>query len=204
VNAYYDPQMNDINFPAGVLQPPLFDPKMDDAPNYGNTGSTIGHELTHGFDDEGRQFDAHGNLKDWWTKSDAEQFEKRASCVVNQFSQYTIIDKIKINGKLTLGENAADLGGTLLAYLAWKAETQGQDLKPMDGLTPDQRFFVGMAQWACGSERPEIKRMDAITDPHSPDEYRVNGIVSDMPEFRKAFSCKEGQPMVRAQSCKIW
>ena len=127
VNAYYDPQMNDINFPAGVLQPPLFDPKLDDAPNYGNTGATIGHELTHGFDDEGRQFDAKGNLKDWWTKNDAAEFEKRANCVSDQYSQYTVVDDIKINGKLTLGEDVADLGGTLLAYLAWKRRHQGSE-----------------------------------------------------------------------------
>src|SRR5208282_1260693 len=204
VNAYYDPQMNDINFPAGVLQPPLFDPKMDDAPNYGNTGGTIGHELTHGFDDEGRKFDARGDLKDWWTKSDAEEFEKRASCVSDQYSQYTVIDDIKLNGKLTLGEDLADLGGTLLAFLAWKSVTKDQNLQPVDGLTPDQRFFVGMAQWACGAERPEIKRMNAITNPHSPLEDRVNGVVSNMPEFQKAFSCKVGQPMVREHMCKIW
>ena len=183
VNAYYDPQMNDINFPAGVLQPPLFDPKMDDAPNYGNTGATIGHELTHGFDDEGRQFDAKGNLRDWWTKQDAEEFVKRAACVVDQYAQYTVVDDIKINGKLTLGEDVADLGGTLLAYMAWKDATTGQDLKPIDGFTPDQRFFIGMAQWACGDERPESKRLNAITNPHSPDEYRINGVVANMPEF---------------------
>jgi len=204
VNAYYDPQMNDINFPAGVLQPPLFDPKIDDAPNYGNTGATIGHELTHGFDDEGRQFDAHGNLKDWWTKKDGEEFVSRAACVVDQYAGYTVIDNIKINSKLTEGEDVADLGGTLLAYIAWKAATRGQDLKPIDGLTPDQRFFVGMAQWACGDERPEAKRVNALTDPHSPNEYRVNGVVSNMPEFQKAFSCKAGQPMVRPTACRIW
>ena len=204
VNAYYDPQMNDINFPAGVLQPPLFDPKLDDAPNYGDTGATIGHELTHGFDDEGRQFDAQGNLKDWWTKSDAEEFQKRADCVSEQYSSYIIVDDIRINGKLTLGEDVADLGGTFLAYLAWKKATDGQNLQPIDGLTPDQRFFVGMAQWACGDERPETKRMDAITNPHSPLEYRVNGVVSNMPEFGQAFACKLGQPMVRAKPCKIW
>ncbi len=204
VNAYYDPQMNDINFPAGVLQPPLFDPKLDDAPNYGNTGATIGHELTHGFDDEGRQFDAHGNLKDWWTPKDAQQFQQRAACVVNQYGQYKVVDDIKINSKLTEGEDIADLGGTLLAYLAWKNETRGKDLQPIAGFTPDQRFFIGMAQWACGDERPESKRMSAITNPHSPEEYRVNGVVSDMPEFQKAFSCKAGQPMVRAQACRVW
>jgi putative endopeptidase len=204
VDAYYDPQMNDINFPAGVLQPPLFDPKMDDAPNYGNTGATIGHELTHGFDDEGRRFDAKGDLKDWWTKSDADEFEKRANCVVDQYSQYTAIDDIKVNGKLTLGENLADLGGTWLAYLAWKSVTKDQDLKPIDGFTPDQRFFIGMAQWACGDERAESRRANAVTNPHAPDEYRVNGVVSDMPEFGKAFACRVGQAMMRTQPCHVW
>jgi putative endopeptidase len=204
VNAYYDPQMNDINFPAGVLQPPLFDPKMDDAPNYGNTGATIGHELTHGFDDEGRQFDAKGDLKDWWTKSDADEFETRAKCVSDQYSQYTVIDDIKINGKLTLGEDLADLGGTWLGYLAWKSETKDQDLQPMDGFTPDQRFFIGMAQWACGDERAASKRANAITNEHSPDEYRINGVVSNMPEFGKAFACRVGQPMVHSQPCRVW
>jgi endothelin-converting enzyme/putative endopeptidase len=204
VNAYYDAQMNDINFPAGVLQPPLFDPRMDDAPNYGNTGATIGHELTHGFDDEGRQFDAKGNLRDWWTAQDSTQFEKRAACVVNQYAQYTVVDNIKINSKLTEGEDVADLGGTLLAYIAWKAATQGQSLRAVDGFTPDQRFFIGMAQWACGDERPESKRVTAITDPHSPLEYRINGVVSNLPEFQKAFSCKAGQAMVRTQACKVW
>jgi putative endopeptidase len=204
VNAYYDPQMNDINFPAGVLQPPLYDPKMDDAPNYGNTGATIGHELTHGFDDEGRQFDAQGDLKDWWTKSDAEEFQKRADCVSDQYSQYTVIDNIKLNGKLTLGEDLADLGGTWLAYLAWKAADEGKDLHSIDGFTPDQRFFIGMAQWACGAERPESKRMNAITNPHSPDEDRINGVVSNIPEFGKAFACRVGQPMMHTHPCKVW
>jgi putative endopeptidase len=204
VNAYYDLQMNDINFPAGVLQPPLFDPKLDDAPNYGNTGATIGHELTHGFDDEGRQFDAQGNLKDWWTKNNADQFEQRAKCISDQYSEYTIIDDIKINGKLTLGEDVADLGGTFLAYLAWKSATKDQNLQPIDSFTPDQRFFIGMAQWACGAERPESKRVSAITNQHSPDEYRINGVVANMPEFGKAFACRVGQPMVRPQPCKVW
>ena len=204
VNAYYDPQMNDINFPAGVLQPPLFDPKSDDAPNYGDTGATIGHELTHGFDDEGRQFDAKGNLHDWWTKKDAEEFQKRADCVSDEYSGFTIVDDIKINGKLTLGEDVADLGGTFLAYIAWKNVTKGQDLKPIDGFTPDQRFFIGMAQWACGDERAENKRMRAITNPHSPESFRVNGVVSNMPEFGAAFGCREGQPMVRLKQCKVW
>jgi putative endopeptidase len=196
--------MNDINFPAGVLQPPLFDPKMDDAPNYGDTGATIGHELTHGFDDEGRHFDAQGNLKEWWTKEDAAEFEQRAKCVSDQYSQYVVVDDIKGNGKLTLGEDIADLGGTFIAYLAWKHATEGQNLQPMDGFTPDQRFFIGMAQWACGDERPESKRLNQITNPHSLLEYRVNGVVSNMPEFGRAFSCKVGQPMVHEHPCKIW
>src|ERR1051326_3890575 len=155
VNAYYDPQMNDINFPAGVLQPPLYDPRLDDAPNYGNTGGTIGHELTHGFDDQGRQFDSKGNLRDWWTKEDAEQFEKRAQCIVDQYAGYTIVDDIKINSKLTEGEDVADLGGLILAYMAWKMQTKGQSLESRDGFTPDQRFFIGYAQWACENQRPE-------------------------------------------------
>jgi putative endopeptidase len=204
INAYYNAQMNDINFPAGVLQPPLFDPKLDDAPNYGNTGATIGHELTHGFDDEGRQFDAKGNLSDWWTEQDAKEFEKRATCVSDQASRHVVIDEIKINGKLTLGEDAADLGGTMLAYMAWKHATANKDLKPIDGLTPDQRFFVGMAQWACGYTRPETERMRAITDPHSPLDYRINGVVSNLPEFQQAFRCKSGQPMVNAPACRVW
>ncbi len=204
VNAYYNAQMNDINFPAGVLQPPLFDPKLDDAPNYGNTGSTIGHELTHGFDDEGRQFDARGNLTDWWTKQDAAQFSKRSECVVEQYGQYKVIDDIRINSRLTLGEDVADIGGTLLAYMAWKHATEGQRLEPRDNLTPDQRFFVGMAQWACEDERPESKRATAMVDPHSPGEYRINGVVSNLPEFAEAFSCKAGQPMVRKSVCRVW
>lgn len=206
VNAEYNPQMNDINFPAGVLQPPLFDFKMDDAPNYGNTGATIGHELTHGFDDEGRQFDAQGNLRDWWTKKDAAEFEKRASCISEQYADYKVIDDVKINSKLTLGEDVADLGGTLLAYIAWKSATRGQQLKTVDGLTPDQRFFVGMAQWACGRERDESKRVNAVTNPHSPPEYRVNGLVVNLPEFAQAFACKLGQPMVKKKDkvCRVW
>jgi putative endopeptidase len=204
VNAYYDPQMNDINFPAGVLQPPLYDPKLDDAPNYGNTGGTIGHELTHGFDDEGRQFDAKGNLKDWWTKQDGENFTKRADCVVNQYAQYTIVDDIKINSKLTEGEDVADLGGLILAWMAWKEQTKNQQLQPAEGFTPEQRFFVGYAQWACENNRPEDLRVSAITNPHSPGKYRVNGLVVNMPEFEKAFSCKAGQPMVKENRCRVW
>jgi putative endopeptidase len=203
VNAYYNPQMNDINFPAGVLQPPLYDPKLDDAPNYGNTGSTIGHELTHAFDDEGRQFDAQGNLKDWWTPADAKAFEERVNCVREQYAGYTIVDDIKINSKLTSGEDVADLGGTLLAYLAWKAADPNES-KSIDGFTPDQRFFIGFAQWACENQRPENLRANAITNPHSPGKYRINGIVSDLPQFQKAFNCAADSPMVRSKACQVW
>lgn len=204
VNAYYNPSMNDMNFPAGVLLPPLWDPKMDLAPGYGNTGGTVGHELIHGFDDEGRQFDAKGNLRDWWTEADGREFEKRASCVADQYAQYTVVDDVKINSKLTLGEDIADLAGILLAWDAWKLATAGQKLEPKDGLTPEQRFFVGNAQWACANMRPEDMRVRAATDPHSPPVWRVNGLVPNVPEFAKAFSCKAGQPMVKENVCRIW
>ncbi len=206
VNAYYNPQMNDINFPAGVLQPPLYDAKMDAAPNYGNTGSTIGHELTHAFDDEGRQFDAKGNLKDWWTKEDADQFVTHANCVVDQYGQYVAVDDIKINSKLTEGEDVADLGGTILAYAAWKDDTKGANLQSKDGLTPDQRFFIGFAQWACENQRPENQRLLALTNEHSPGKYRINGVVVNMPEFGQAFGCKAGQPMLKPTDkvCRVW
>ncbi|MGX4642952.1 M13 family metallopeptidase [Massilia sp. SYSU DXS3249] len=207
VNAYFNPQMNDINFPAGVLQAPLFDPKMDDAPNYGNTGGTIGHELTHAFDDEGRQFDAKGNLKDWWTKKDGQAFNERAQCIADQYAGYTVVDDIKINSKLTLGEDVADLGGLILGWMAWKTQmaSMPQQAQPKrDSLTPEQRFFVGYAQWACENDRPENLRVTAVTDPHSPGKYRVNGVVINMPEFEQAFQCKKGQPMVAAKRCRVW
>ena len=204
VNAYYSSRMNDINFPAGVLQPPLYDPKMDDAPNYGNTGGTIGHELTHGFDDQGRQFDAQGNLKDWWTKEDNQNFIARAECVVDQYAQYVVVDDIKINSKLTEGEDLADLGGLILAWVAWKEQTKNLHLETRDGLTPEQRFFVGNAQWACENDRAENLRVNAVTDPHSPGKYRVNGLMVNMPEFERVFSCKPGQPMVKENRCRVW
>jgi endothelin-converting enzyme/putative endopeptidase len=206
VNAYYNASMNDINFPAGVLMPPLYDTKIDDAPNYGNTGSTIGHELTHGFDDEGRQFDGDGNLRDWWTKKDGVEFEKRANCVRDQYSQYVVVYDIKINGKLTSGEDIADLGGTILAWAAWKEATKNVKLEPVEGLTPEQRFFVGLAQWACENERPENLRVLAATNPHSPGRYRINGVVVNMPEFAEAFQCKEGAALVKKPEnvCKVW
>jgi len=206
VDAYYNPQMNDINFPAGVLQPPLYDAKVDDAPNYGDTGGTIGHELTHGFDDEGSQFDARGNLKNWWKEEDRKKFDERTKCVSDQYSSYVVVEDLHINGELTKGEDVADLGGEILAYIAWGAANAGKNLQPKDGLTPEQRFFVGFAQWACANERPEDQRVRVQTDPHSPPEYRINGVVVNMPEFAKAFSCRAGQPMVKSAEkvCKVW
>jgi endothelin-converting enzyme/putative endopeptidase len=206
VDAYYNPQMNDINFPAGVLQPPIYDAKLDDAPNYGDTGGTIGHELTHGFDDEGSQFDATGNLKNWWTKEDREKFDARTKCVSDQYSKYVVVEDVHINGLLTMGEDVADLGGEILAYIAWKDATRDKNLQPTDGLTPEQRFFIGFAQWDCANERPEDLRVRAQTDPHSPAEYRINGVVVNMPEFTKAFSCKPGQPMTKPTEtvCRVW
>ncbi|HSB20482.1 MAG TPA: M13 family metallopeptidase [Anaeromyxobacteraceae bacterium] len=204
VNAYYDPSLNEMNFPAGVLLPPLWDPGMDLAPGYGNTGGTVGHELVHGFDDEGRRFDARGNLKDWWTPADAAEFEKRAACIADQYAQYPVVDGIRINSRLTLGEDIADLGGAIVAWHAWKAATRGQALEPRDGLAPEQRFFVGLAQWACASERPEALRLRALTDPHSPPRWRIDGVVANMPEFARAFDCRPGQPLVRERPCRIW
>jgi putative endopeptidase len=204
VNAYYDAQLNDVNFPAGILQPPVFDPSSDDAPNYGDTGATIGHELTHGFDDAGREFDARGNMRDWWTPADSRQFEKRTSCIVDQYSHYTAVDHLKVNGKLTLGENVADLGGLILAYMAWQEQANGQKLGPIDRFTPEQRFFIGYGQSWCANVREEDKRLRVMGDPHSPEQYRTNGVVSDMPEFQQAFHCKPDAPMVRKDRCRVW
>lgn len=206
VDAYYDMQMNDVNFPAGVLLPPLYDAKLDDAPNYGNTGGTIGHELTHAFDDQGRQYDGNGNLRDWWSDWDAAAFENRAQCIRNQYSQYVIVDDVKINGALTSGEDIADLGGELFAWMAWQEQTRSMQLAAVDGLSPEQRFFVGFAQWACANERPETLRMNAIVDPHSPPRDRINGVVTNMPEFTRAFHCKPGQALVKPpeKMCRIW
>jgi len=206
VNAYYNPSMNDINFPAGVLMPPLYDPKMDDAPNYGNTGGTIGHELIHGFDDQGRKYDGDGNLRDWWTEEDAIAFEVGAQCIRDQYAGYRVIDDIFINSDLTAGEDIADLGGLILAWHAWKKETAEKVLQAADGLTPEQRFFVGFAQWACAAERPESLRLHAATDPHSPPKYRINGVAVNMPEFGEAFACDEDAALVKREEevCRIW
>ena len=167
---------------------------------------TVGHELTHAFDDEGSQFDAKGNLKDWWTKEDREKFDARTKCVDDQYSGYVAVDDLHVNGKLTLGENVADLGGEILAYMAWKDSTKDQNLQSIDSLTPEQRFFIGFAQWDCANERPEDLRVRVKTDPHSPATDRINGVVVNMPDFAKAFSCKPGQPMVKPEEkvCRVW
>jgi len=205
VNAYYNPQMNDINLPAGILQPPFFSPRYDDAVNFGATaGGTVGHEMTHGFDDEGRQYDGHGNLVEWWTKDDAAKFKQRAQCVVDQYSSYAPIDNIHINGKLTLGENVADLGGVRLGYAALMKILAKKPAPDIGGFTPAQRYFIAYAQSWCEATRPEAAKLHVATDPHSPAKFRVNGVVSDMPEFAAAFSCKPAAPMVNAKACRVW
>jgi endothelin-converting enzyme/putative endopeptidase len=207
VNAYYSDSMNEINFPAGVLQSAFFDTSSADALNYGHIGLFMGHELTHGFDDQGRQFDGHGNLDDWWTKEDAEKFTEKADCFVNEYSQFSVGDT-KLNGKLTLGENTADNGGMRLAYMAFLARAPEQsfnlDKKTSTGYTPVQEVFLGFAQDWCAVWRPEMERLIATTDPHSPDRFRANGVLVNMPEFAKAFGCNAGQPMVAVKACSVW
>lgn len=204
VNAYYDPQQNNINFPAGILQPPFFDRNMDDAVNFGGIGAVIGHELTHGFDDEGRKFDPKGNLSDWWTEEDAREFEKRASCIADEYSEFSPIEGVKLNGKLTLGENTADNGGLRIAYMALMDTLAGKQAESIDGFTPEQRFFVGWGQVWCQNVTDQRTKMLATIDPHSPGRFRVIGVISNMPEFQKAFSCKKGQAMVRENACRVW
>jgi putative endopeptidase len=204
VNAYYNPTENNINFPAGILQPPFYDKRMDDAVNYGAIGAVVGHELTHGFDDQGRQFDPEGNLKDWWTSEDAKEFEKRAECFVQEYSKFEPIDNVHLNGKLTLGENTADNGGVRLAFMALMEALKGKTPPKIDGLTAEQRFFLGWGQIWCQNVRPETSRMLVQVDPHSPGRDRVNAVVSNMPEFQRAYACKIGQPMVAAPACRVW
>jgi endothelin-converting enzyme/putative endopeptidase len=207
VNAYYDPSMNDINFPAGILQPSFYDPKQDDAVNYGHIGAVIGHELTHGFDDEGKKFDAKGNLSDWWTADDTKKFVERTDCVVNEYGSFVAVDDVKVNGKLTLGENTADNGGLVLAYMAYldRAKKNGTDLMAKkDGYTAPQRFYIGYAQNWCENSRPEQVRTQVLTDPHSPDHFRANGAIVNQPGFAAAFGCKKGSPMVPVNSCRVW
>ena len=207
VNAYYDPQMNNVNFPAGILQPPFFSGKEDDAANYGDMGATIGHELTHGFDDQGRQFDKDGNLKDWWTKEDEQKFNDRADCTVKQYDAIEAVPGVHLNGKLTEGENLADLGGLRLAWLAWleKVEAAHLDMNATtEGYTPEQRFWIAYAQSWCTQTRPEQLRSQAQGDPHAPDEYRANTVLTDLPEFAKSFSCKKTAAMVNQKPCRVW
>jgi endothelin-converting enzyme/putative endopeptidase len=207
VNAYYNPSMNDINFPAGILQPSFYDPSQDDAVNYGHIGAVIGHELTHGFDDEGKKFDAKGNLSDWWTPDDTKKFVERTDCVVTEYGNFVAVDDVKVNGKLTLGENTADNGGLVLAYMAYldRAKKNGVDLMAKkDGYTGPQRFYIGYAQNWCENSRPESVRNQVLTDPHSPDHFRANGAIVNQPGFAAAFACKKGSAMAPVNSCRVW
>jgi putative endopeptidase len=206
VNAYYSPQLNEVAFPAGRLQPPFFHPSYDEGANYGGIGGTIGHERSHGFDDEGRQFDAKGNLTDWWTAEDAKNYTERAKVVEDQYNAYTVLDSLHVNGKLTLGENLADVVGVSFGYDALERALQGKPKTLIDGFTPEQRFFLAYAQARRQNSRDEALRLQIATDPHSPGQFRVNGPLSNMPEFAKAFGCKEGDPMVRSQDlrARIW
>ena len=204
VNAFYSPQSNSINFPAGILQLPFFDPRRDMATNYGGVGAVIGHEMTHGFDDQGRKFDGDGNLRDWWTAKDAAEFEKRVSCVADEYSSFTSVDDVKLNGRLTLGENTADNGGLRIAYMALQGALKRAPSGKIDGLTPEQRFFLGFAQVWCENMSPQELRQRAMTDPHSPGRFRVDGTLVNMPEFQKAFACKPDSAMVSKNACHVW
>jgi endothelin-converting enzyme/putative endopeptidase len=208
VNAYYSAPYNEIVFPAGILQPPFFNKDVDDAVNFGGIGLVIGHELTHGFDDQGRKYDLQGNLRNWWTEEDGKQFEQRASCVASEYSGFVAIDDLKLNGKLTLGENTADNGGARISLNALAEMNQqhpsASAAQTIDGYTPEQRFFLGFGRVWCEKQRPEFARMRVGVDPHSPGKYRVDGVVENMPEFEKAWSCKAGQPMVSDNACRVW
>jgi endothelin-converting enzyme/putative endopeptidase len=204
VNAYYSPDRNNINFPAGILQPPFYRSGRDAAVNYGAAGAVIGHELTHGFDDQGRKFDGQGNLRDWWTPADGKAYDERATCVADQYSGYAVDGETRVNGRLTLGENTADNGGLRLALMAYLAGPGAKSQSKIDGFTPEQRVFLGWAQVWCENARPEAERLKAATNPHSSNKYRVNGPTSNMPEFQKAFSCKANAPMVRTSACRVW
>ena len=208
VNAYYNPSMNDINFPAGILQAPFYSPEATDAENYGHAGAIVGHELTHGFDDEGRQFDGNGNLADWWTPEDGKKYDAMTDCEVHEYGNFTAVDDVKINGKLTLGENTADNGGLRLAYMAFLQDAKRKNIdlnsKDSNGYTPAQQFFVAYGQDWCGENRPEQIRLQVQTDPHSPREFRIEGVIQNMPEFGQAFHCKAGQPMMPTDACRVW
>jgi len=204
VNASYNPQLNNITFPAGILQPPFYDNNADDAMNFGGIGAVIGHELTHGFDDEGSQFDAQGNLRNWWTEQDKKEFEQRTKCVSDEYSNFTAIDDLKVNGPLTLGENVADNGGMRIAYMALLSTLAGKEPAAIDGLSPQQRFFLGWANGWCQNRTEALSRMLVTVDPHSPGKWRVNGVVSNMPEFQEAYHCKPNAAMVRQNACRVW
>jgi len=208
VNAYYSPAYNEIVFPAGILQPPFFDKNMDDAVNMGGIGLVIGHELTHGFDDQGRKYDPQGNLHDWWTAEDGKEFEQRVSCVANEYSNFVAVDDLKLNGRLTLGENTADNGGARIALMALEHmiadDKTGKEGQKIDGYTPEQRFFLGFGRVWCEKRRPEYERVQVTVNPHSTGQWRVDGVVQNMPEFQKAWGCKAGQPMVSANACHVW
>jgi endothelin-converting enzyme/putative endopeptidase len=202
VNAYYEPALNEMVFPAGILQPPFFGRSALTPVNYGAIGMVMGHELTHGFDDEGRQFDAKGNLHNWWSKAVNEDFEKRAACVATQYDGYTVLGDLHLNGRLTLGENIADLGGIKLAHTAYLAQRKAPS--KVGEFTDDQLFFLGVAQAWCGVRREANARMRVTVDPHSPAEYRVNGPLSNLKEFADAFQCAPDSKMVRKEQCIVW
>ena len=207
VNAYYSPTKNEIVFPAGILQPPFYSESADDAINYGGIGAVIGHEFTHGFDDQGSKFDAHGNMSNWWTTDDSLRFVERTNIVVDQFNGYEVLDSVYVNGKLTLGENIADLGGLTLAYYAYQKSLEGKETpSEIDGFTHNQRFFLGWVNvWKNSITEEELRRR-IITDPHSPGEYRVIGPLANMKEFEQAFGCESTASMMRAENERavIW
>jgi putative endopeptidase len=204
VNAYYEPTKNEIVFPAGILQPPMFGMAQTRGMNFGAIGMVIGHEITHGFDDEGRQFDAFGNLKEWWTKPVSDDFDKRAKCVEEQYDGFVAIDDMHVKGKLTLGENIADLGGLKIAYAAFQKAKADKPSSDNYAYTEDQQFFLGYAQSWCDKLRDEFMRLLVSTNPHSPPKFRVNGPLSNLPEFASAFQCKAGSAMTRTPRCEVW
>jgi predicted metalloendopeptidase len=205
VNAYYEPQLNHMVFPAGILQPPFFSPKAAIPVNLGGMGMVVGHELTHGFDDQGAQYDAKGNLANWWSEQDVTRFKTKTDCVADQYGGYETLPGVKLNGKLTLGENIADGGGVKLALYAYRAMRKGvEEVVKAGGFSEDQQFFLGVGQAWCFKQSDELARLRAQVDPHSPAKFRVNGPLSNLPEFAEAFSCKEGAPMRRANACSVW
>ena len=204
VNAYYSPNQNNINFPAGILQPPFYDNGRDEAINYGGIGAVVGHELTHGFDDSGAKFDPQGNLRDWWSPQDEAEFKKRTGCEVDEYNQFRPVEDVTVNGKLTLGENTADNGGLRLGYMAMEKAMANNTGKNFQGFTKEQLLFLGFGQVWCENARPEFSRANVKVNPHSPGRFRVIGVVQNMPEFQKAFGCKAGQPMVRENACRVW